>query len=59
MDIENVRPVGVSWVVTSVLLLIATWYNVAIQGELGMVGIILAASMAAYFIAYLVLRKKP
>jgi hypothetical protein len=57
MKIEELQPAGVSWVATSVLLLIGTWYNVFANGELGIVGIVLSCSMAIYFIAYLVLRR--
>jgi hypothetical protein len=57
MKIEELQPAGVSWVVTTVLLVIGTWYNVASNGKLGIVGIVLSSSMAVYFIAYLVLRR--
>ena len=56
MKIEELQPAGVSWFVTIVLLLIGTWYNVAANGELGIVGIVFSGSVAAYFVAYLVLR---
>jgi hypothetical protein len=57
MKIKKLEPAGVSWVVTTVLLLIATWYNVVAKGELGIVGIVFSSSMVAYLIAYLVLRR--
>jgi hypothetical protein len=56
MKINELEPAGVSWVVTIVLLLIGTLYNVVANGELGIVGIVFSGSMAAYFVAYLVLK---
>lgn len=53
MKFRDLRPVGVSWIVTIALLLIATWYNVLAKGELGIVGVIFSASMAVYLIAHL------
>jgi hypothetical protein len=57
MKTEEIGPAGISWMVTMVLLLIGTSYNVAVNSELGIVGIVFSGSVAAYFIAYLVLRK--
>ena len=57
MKIEELEPASVSWVVTIALLLIGTSYNVVANGELGVVGIVFSASVAAYFIAYLILRR--
>jgi len=56
--IENLKPAAVSWVITLVLLLIATGYNVMTDGSLGITGIIFSASLVAYFAAYLIFRKK-
>ena len=53
MEIKKLGPVGLSWMVTTILLVIATSYNVVTQGELGIVGIVLSASMAVYFLARL------
>jgi len=55
MKVEELEPAGVSWVVTIVLLVIGTWYNVVANGKLGIVGIVFSCSMVAYFVAYLVL----
>ena len=56
MKFNEIEPAGVSWVVTIVLLLVGTAYNVVANGELGIVGIVFSGSMAAYFVAYLFLR---
>lgn len=53
MEIKKLGPVGLSWMVTTILLVIGTSYNVIAQGELGIVGIVLSASMAVYFLARL------
>jgi EamA domain-containing membrane protein RarD len=53
MEIKKLGPVGLSWMVTTILLVIGTSYNVVTQGELGIVGIVLSASMAVYFLARL------
>lgn len=57
MNLKKIGPHGISWIVTAVLLLIATGYRLAAEGELGIVGIILFASMAVYFAAYIVLKR--
>lgn len=56
MKLNELEPAGVSWVVTIVLLLIGTLYNVVVNGELRIVRIVFSGSMAAYFVAYLVLK---
>jgi hypothetical protein len=56
--IENLKPVAVSWVITLVLLLIATTYGVITKGDFGIPGIIFSSSLVAYFTAYLIFRKK-
>lgn len=58
MKLNELEPAGVSWFVTIVLLLIGTWYNVAANGELGIVGIVFSGSLVAYFVAYLVLKTR-
>lgn len=55
---KNLTPSGISWLVTIILLLIATWYNVITEGSLGILGIIFSISLVVYFISYLVLREK-
>jgi hypothetical protein len=57
MKIKELEPAGVSWLVTTVLLLIGTGYNVFAKGELGLVGVAFSSSMATYFIAYVILRR--
>ncbi|MFZ2454979.1 MAG: hypothetical protein WAX07_00660 [Candidatus Altiarchaeia archaeon] len=55
---ENTKPAVVSWVVTSVLLLVATFYDFLNGNNFGIPGTIFFVSITAYFTAYLVYRKK-
>jgi hypothetical protein len=58
MDPKVLVPAGLSWMVTVVLLLGATWYNFMTKGELGIIGIIFFISIAVYFISRLVMKRK-
>lgn len=56
MKMKNVSPAEISYIVTSVLLLVATVQSVVTSSELGTVGIIFFASLVVYFLAYAIRR---
>mgnify|MGYP006286406609 FL=1 len=50
---ENIDAFGISWIVTNILLIVGTFYEVFYQDGLGLTSIIFFASQAIYWITKL------
>jgi len=47
--IEKLKPAGVSWIVTSLLLIVGTFYEILTEGNLGLLSVIFFISQAVYW----------
>lgn len=54
--IEKFKPAGVSWIATSLLLIVGTFYEVLTEGSLGLLSVIFFISQAVYWATRLYLR---
>jgi len=55
---EKLKHAAFSWIVTLLLLLSVTWYNLVKKGTFGIIGIIFFVSLVVYFISYLISKNK-
>jgi positive regulator of sigma E activity len=58
LEIKNSKPLLFSWIVTVVLLFVATIYSVIVDNTFGNEGIIFFTSLVAYFAAYIIFKGK-
>jgi hypothetical protein len=54
--IEKLKPAGVSWIATSLLLIVGTFYEVISEGGLGLLSVIFFISKAVYWATRLHMR---
>ncbi len=53
---EKLRPAGVSWIVTSILLIVGTFYEIFSEGSLGFLSVTFFVSQAVYWATHLYMR---
>jgi len=58
VKLKKLTSAEISWIVTLILLFIATVYNTVTTGGFGIVGIIFFASLIVYFGSYIANKKK-